>query len=181
MKTGGLGRKKIFVLAEAPGRKEDEQGTQLVGNTGLEFRKSLRRFGINLEQDCWRLNAVNCRPPENRTPKPIEIEACRPLVLRAIRETLPRMILVIGKAAVTSLFGEDWPIDIIGKWVKWRIPYQDLNAWICPTRSFQADRTPLVRRARLSERGNDSRKSVGSCQSTQAMFERTPLRNLIRL
>src|SRR3990167_7733579 len=71
----GEGRKKILVVAEAPGRKEDEKGTQLIGQDGQLLRQTLKQLDIDLDWDCWKTNAVICRPPNNITPKEEQIEA----------------------------------------------------------------------------------------------------------
>lgn len=152
MAVGGRGRKGVMVLAEAPGAQEDAAyaeelrtakaegrepvGTQLIGAAGQRLVKELLRHDINLYEDCWLLNAVNCRPPKNRTPTGVEITACRPRVMRAIRELKPRLILVLGSAGLESLLAHRWFDDSlggIGRWRGWQAPDQELGAWICPT------------------------------------------------
>jgi uracil-DNA glycosylase family 4 len=143
-----------MVIAEAPGREEDaayarevklaEQegrgplGTQLIGNAGKRVAKELMRYNIDLYEDCWLINAVNCRPPKNRTPTTQEITACRPRVLKAIEELKPRFILVLGNVGVESLLAHRWydgegGLGGIGRWRGWQAPDQDLGAWVCPT------------------------------------------------
>lgn len=138
MKMSGEGRKELFILAEAPGAEEDYQGTQLVGKIGAVFQNKLNSFGIDLDKDCWKLNAINCRPTHagnNREPKPIEINCCRPMVEHAIQKTKPKVILLLGNSAVHSLIGHRWKKDLgtISKWRGWAIPDQELKAWIVPT------------------------------------------------
>jgi len=135
MKPTGKGRKGIMVIAEAPGRQEDEQGVQLVGRAGRFFRSVLNEFGVDLDRDCWKTNAVCCRPPRNRKPTNMEIQACRPNVFAAIRQYQPKVILLLGQAAVESVIGQDWGESVgpIGRWVGFCIPSIAHNAWICPT------------------------------------------------
>jgi uracil-DNA glycosylase family 4 len=135
MPVTGKGLKGILVVAEAPGVQEDEQGTQLVGKSGQHLRKILRRLDVDLDRDCWKHNAVCCRPEGNETPNDKQILACRPNVLRAIRELGPRTIILLGTSAVKSVIGSEWKEDVgsIGRWVGWRIPSRTWNAWICPT------------------------------------------------
>jgi len=97
MEIGGDGEKGILVVAEAPGADEDELGTQLVGDAGEHLSAMLERLGIDLHRDCWKVNAVNCRPPGNRTPKDNEIQACRPKVYEALRKQ-PSVVLVLGSS-----------------------------------------------------------------------------------
>jgi len=105
----GTGEKGILVVAEAPGEDEDVRGEQSVGKAGQRLRKELAFHGIDLERDCWKINAVNCRPPEGRAPTPEEIEACRPNVIRAIVEHNPKLILLLGASALSSVVGHSNP------------------------------------------------------------------------
>ena len=68
MPVTGEGRLKILILAEAPGEQEDAQNTQLIGPAGQVLRKTLAGFGVDLDRDCRKTNAVRCRPPGNRRP-----------------------------------------------------------------------------------------------------------------
>lgn len=132
--TGG-GRRKILIVAEAPGAEEDKTGRQLVGAAGQHLRKALERVGVDLEDDCWKTNAVICRPPNNATPEAQKIHYCRPNLDATLRELQPEIIIPLGAVAVAGLIGGHWGNDIgaIGRWVGWQIPSQRLNAWICPT------------------------------------------------
>ena len=134
MAVTGQGRKRILVVAEAPGSEEDVQGTQLVGPTGRLLRKELRRLDVDLDRDCFRTNAVICYPNGKQlTAK--HVKDCRYHLLRTIRELKPEVILLLGGKAVASLIGWLWG-EAPGKmerWAGWKIPSQRLNAWICPT------------------------------------------------
>ncbi len=135
MSTSGKGRKDILILGEAPGRDEDRKGIQFVGNTGRELSHRLKRFGINMRVDCVLDNAIICRPPNNATPTTDQINHCRPTLVKTLEDVQPRIIIPIGGSAVRSLLGHLWRDDVgaIGRWVGWKIPYQRINAWICPT------------------------------------------------
>ena len=153
MEVGGKGKKKILVIAEAPGKTEDIayaraktsfdmfpeegplMGTQLIGEAGKRLEKELRKNGIDLEEDCWKINAVNCRPPSNRTPTGLEIDACRPRVLRAIKELQPVAILAMGAVALQSVFGTRAPVEArwpIGLYRGACIPDQELKIRVFP-------------------------------------------------
>lgn len=135
MKPAGQGLKKILIIAEAPGEKEDSRGEQLIGKSGQRLRKILRKLGIDLDQDCRKINAVNCRPPDNRTPKNREIECCRPNLIKEIEKFQPKIIMPLGGIAIRSLLGHRWHRDLggINKWRGWKIPDRELKSWICPT------------------------------------------------
>jgi len=135
MKPTGKGERRVLIVAEAPGKNEDEQGKQLVGNSGQYLMDLLLRFGVNMRRDCWLTNAIICRPEDNRTPDDKEIQYCRPNLFNTIQELQPEIIIPLGGTAVKSLIGGIWKEDIgaIGRWVGWQIPCQKPNAWICPT------------------------------------------------
>ena len=134
MPITGKGKRGILVIAEAPGRQEDEQNTQLVGLVGQLFRRELHHVGIDLDKDCWKTNAINCRPPNNRKPTSKEIQACRPRVWKMIEEYKPKLILLLGGSALEFFLGHRWKKALGGitKWRGWRIPDRDVKAWVCP-------------------------------------------------
>lgn len=135
MKPYGNFKKGIVCLGEAPGKIEDERGRPWQGKTGRLLNRTLRKFGIDLFEDCLSLNSVNCRPPENRTPTKDEINTCRRYVLKTINnEYSPKLILLLGNSAIYSLIGYRWKKDLGGitKWRGWTIPDQDFGSWICP-------------------------------------------------
>jgi uracil-DNA glycosylase family 4 len=93
-------------------------------------------LGIDLFEDCLNINAVNCRPEGNRTPKNHEIDCCRHVIVsKVIKEYKPDIIVLLGNAAIYSFLGHRWKKDLGGitKWRGWAIPDRDYNAWVCPT------------------------------------------------
>lgn len=136
MEVTGSGRKEILIVAEAPGREEDRKGIQLVGNSGQELMKRLRKIGIDMRKDCWLTNAVICRPPENRTPTKEELTYCSPNLRETIEKLKPAVILTLGIPALKSMLLNIWDFndsDTMTKWAGWRIPMREPNAWLCPT------------------------------------------------
>lgn len=135
MPVSGCGKGKILVIAEAPGRDEDAEGIQLVGNSGSLLADTLDELGIDMRRDCWLDNALICRPPNNKIPKARMIDWCRPHIVETVRELEPEIIVPLGKVACESLFGWLWKGDDIGgimRWVGFTIPDQKTNAWIVP-------------------------------------------------
>lgn len=133
MPVTGKGRKKILVVAEAPGRKEDYKNTQLIGKSGQRLRKSLRKFGIDLDRDCWKTNAVICFP--DGTPTEKQVQYCFPNLKKTVKDLQPDTIIVLGSVSLSSLIGWLWKPKpgAISKWAGWKIPAQKINAWVCPT------------------------------------------------
>ena len=64
MRFSGKGKKKVLIVAEAPGPEEDERNTQLIGKIGQEFREILFKRNLDLDRDFWKINSVNCWPWE---------------------------------------------------------------------------------------------------------------------
>ena len=133
MPVTGEGDRRILIVAEAPGENEDLQGVQLIGRAGQKLRKVLRSMRIDLDRDCWKTNAVICRSVG--TPTKEQILACRPNLLKTIRELKPETIILMGGVAVSSLIGWLWKEEVgeVSRWVGWKIPCQKLNSWLCPT------------------------------------------------
>lgn len=131
----GEGRKGILIIAEAPGRTEDELGVQFVGKAGQLLRSILRDHDIDLDQDCRKDNAIRCRPEGNRTPTSKEIASCRSPVWEDIRSFQPKLILLLGNVAVESFLGHRWKKDLSGinKWRGFVIPDRQSRCWVAPT------------------------------------------------
>ena len=135
MPPTGRGLKKILFVAEAPGELEDRKNTQLIGQAGQLFRKYLRRMNIDLNKDCWKTNAIICRPRDNETPDKNKIIACRPNLMQTIKQYQPNVIVLLGKVAIRSLVSVLWKEDegTVSKWAGYCIPCHAPNAWIIPT------------------------------------------------
>lgn len=135
MQPTGRFQKKILILAEAPGKDEDKQGRQLVGNSGQELERTLSSFGIDMREDCLLTNTLICRPPGNSKPTPEQVYACLPNLLKTIEEYNPVVIIALGGASIYALTRWLHP-DLtqgITAFQGYQIPCQKLNAWICPT------------------------------------------------
>jgi len=135
MPPTGKGRKKILFIAEAPGAEEDRKNMQLVGPSGQFLRKHLKKMEVDLDKDCWKTNAVICFKKNNETPNKKVIEACRPNLMRTIKQYQPNVIVLLGKIAISSLISALWKTDegVVNKWAGYSIPCQSLNAWIICT------------------------------------------------
>lgn len=96
----------LVVIGEAPGRKEDLKGEPFVGKSGSMLDKMLNNV-LELERDqVYILNAVKCRPPDNRDPFPEELLACRAFLDEQLDILKPRFMLSLGRIALLTLFGE---------------------------------------------------------------------------
>ena len=105
MQPTGKGEKKILVIAEAPGKMEDLHGTQLIGQAGQTLRRYLKKYGVDLDRDCWKTNVIICRPANNKTPTSKQINCCRPNLIKTIEELKPEKILLLGSIALQGFSG----------------------------------------------------------------------------
>lgn len=96
-----------LVVGEAPGEQEDRQGQPFVGRSGQLLDAMLSSVSMSRERDVFITNVIKCRPPGNRNPKPEEIAACSPYLMRQIALLKPERILVLGRFAAQTLLGTD--------------------------------------------------------------------------
>jgi uracil-DNA glycosylase family 4 len=123
--TGDEQAKLVFV-GEGPGADEDEQGMPFVGRAGQLLTQMIegtaKKEGIPLlRKDVYICNVVKCRPPENRTPLPDEMEICGQFLFRQLEAIRPKAICALGSTASKALLAtKDGVMRLRGKWHKWR-------------------------------------------------------------
>lgn len=95
----------LMVVGEAPGADEDAQGLPFVGAAGAMLTKMLAAIGLNRTQDVFITNVLKCRPPNNRTPEGVEVDACKRILFAQIALLKPRVFLLLGRVAAHALLG----------------------------------------------------------------------------
>ena len=116
---------KLVFVGEGPGADEDESGLPFVGRAGQLLTQMIEgtasKEGIPLKRaDVYICNVVKCRPPENRTPEPDEMEICGQFLYRQLRTIQPKAICALGSVAAKALVGgRDGVTKLRGKWHKW--------------------------------------------------------------
>jgi DNA polymerase len=117
---------QLVFVGEGPGADEDEQGQPFVGRAGQLLTQMIdgtaRKEGIPItRQDVYICNVVKCRPPENRTPQPDEMEICGQFLFRQIEAIRPKAICALGSTAAKAVLGtKEGVTRLRGKWHKWR-------------------------------------------------------------
>jgi uracil-DNA glycosylase len=101
---GGNIDAKIMLIGEAPGRNEDETGQPFVGMAGKNLDKLLERAGVH-RADVFICNVVKCRPPNNRKPEPVEMDACAHFLQEQIALINPALIICLGGTAARAVLG----------------------------------------------------------------------------
>ena len=94
-------------IGEGPGAEEDVKGEPFVGQAGKLLDNMLASLDIARGNRVYIANAVKCRPPGNRTPEAAEMAACWPYLERQIALLKPKVIVLLGKAAVHAVLHDD--------------------------------------------------------------------------
>ncbi len=94
----------LMFVGEAPGAEEDRQGLPFVGRAGQLLNQMLEEIGLS-RGDVFIANVLKSRPPGNRDPQPLEIEACRPYLFEQVRLIEPTVICTLGNFATKLLSG----------------------------------------------------------------------------
>ena len=104
--VGDTAAEWLFV-GEAPGAEEDARGEPFVGQAGRLLDNMLASLGMSRERNVYIANVLKCRPPNNRTPEPLEVEACRPYLERQVTLLAPKLIVALGRSAASLLLASD--------------------------------------------------------------------------
>jgi uracil-DNA glycosylase family 4 len=104
----GVGNRRAdwLIIGEAPGAEEDRQGEPFVGRAGQLLNQMLRAIGLPRET-VFIANVLKSRPPGNRDPKPEEVAACLPYLIRQIALLQPKLMLAVGRIAAQNLLATD--------------------------------------------------------------------------
>ena len=108
-------------IGEGPGAEEDARGEPFVGVAGKLLDAMLAAIELKRGENVYIANAVKCRPPGNRTPEAAEMAACAPYLRRQIALIEPRLIVLLGRAAVHAVLGEEGSLaSLRGKILSYR-------------------------------------------------------------
>jgi len=130
IKVSGEGRKEILIINSFPTPEEDEYNATIIGEAGKILQKALASINVSLSRDCWKMHSVSCKPPMGRIPSHKEIKCCHPNVEKAIRTLKPKLVLLLGPIAITSLFGENFSNRKIDRWRSYEIPDSKSNCFV---------------------------------------------------
>jgi uracil-DNA glycosylase family 4 len=117
---------KLVFVGEGPGADEDAQGIPFVGRAGQLLTQMIegtaKKEGIPLlRKDVYICNVVKCRPPENRTPEPDEMQTCGQFLTRQLLSIRPKAICALGSTAAKYLTGSKEGVTRMrGNWYKWK-------------------------------------------------------------
>jgi uracil-DNA glycosylase len=154
----------VLLIGEAPGADEDRIGKPFVGRAGQLLDRMLAAIGLD-RAGVQITNVIYWRPPGNRKPTAAEIASCLPFVFRHIVLSRPKVLVLAGGTAASSLLDTGEGITRLrGRWVDLAVPGLDAPlpalpmfhpAFLLrsPERKREAWRDLLALKAKLDELG----------------------------
>jgi len=94
----------IMIVGEGPNQKEDELGKPFVGDAGQLLNKMLSAINID-RKNVYITYVVNYRPPNDRRPEQAEIYRYSEFLREHISIVEPKILILMGSAAMEALFG----------------------------------------------------------------------------
>ncbi len=149
MEPSGTETPNVYVLGEGPGRVEDSAGEPFVGLSGKLLKTTFQQCIAEADHDDWDNfvdideqvkefirfnNTVRNRPTTdkggNRAPTWVEIECCRPSVVRDIEKTKPKIIVGTGAIPLNWVLGKTTLCKKISQWRGRRFPVK-IGSHVC--------------------------------------------------
>ena len=121
----GIFKSAAMLVGEAPGASEDARGIPFCGKSGELLDNMLKSIELYRKKNVYITNTVFWRPPANRQPTTEEVEICRPFVEKHIALSSPKLLILVGSTASTSLLGKHLQISKIRQ-----IYYQYNNCYL---------------------------------------------------
>ena len=114
--SDGNPNSKVMLIGEAPGEVEDKMGQPFKGEAGKLLDKMLNAIELNRE-NVYLTNVIFWRPPGNRKPTEEEINKCLPFVKKHIDIIKPKILVLVGATAASTILNiESGITQIRGKW-----------------------------------------------------------------
>lgn len=129
----------VFMLGEAPGGKEDQEGRPFCGQAGGILDDFLALAQLKREE-VYISNVVKCRPTRpskrgiygdyaNRKPTAEEIKTCSPWLELELRLLKPKLLVTLGGVPLSYVMGQNAAVGKFhGKAFYWR----KLGVWVYP-------------------------------------------------
>jgi uracil-DNA glycosylase family 4 len=97
----GTNKPIIYILGEYPELEDDSKGKPFTGNNGLLLKDILHKVCSNLGYSNYaeitRYNlCIRCGTKDNKKPTQLEVECCKPSLIKDIEETKPLIIFGLG-------------------------------------------------------------------------------------
>jgi len=116
----------LLFVGEAPGQDEDLQGEPFVGRSGQLLDRMLHAIGMDRD-NVYMMNSIKCRPPNNRDPRPDEVQACKLWFEQQLDIIQPKMICLLGRVAAQTVLKTDDTLGALrGSWHE----FQGIPVWV---------------------------------------------------
>ncbi len=116
----------LLFVGEAPGQEEDLQGEPFVGRAGHLLDRMMHAIGLDRD-NVYIMNTIKCRPPNNRDPRPDEVQACNLWFEQQLDMIQPKMICLLGRVAAQTVLNRDETLGALrGHWHD----YQGIPVWV---------------------------------------------------
>jgi len=112
---------EVMFIGEGPGFNEDRSGRPFVGQAGKLLEQLLSTIGVQ-RRKVFIANVVKHRPPNNRDPLPVEMEACGAYLDEQIRVIEPRVIVTFGRFSLNKFLPGEYISQVHGlaRYVNWK-------------------------------------------------------------
>ena len=94
---------RVLLIAQSPGKVEDEKNKMFVGPSGKIFNELLEHAGISRET-IYLTNLIKCMLPNSRRPSQDEIKQCTGYLDKEIEWIQPKLIVPLGFHATRYIF-----------------------------------------------------------------------------
>lgn len=108
----------VFIIGEAPGRNEDEEGKGFIGKAGDLLWKELFKYSLTRRQ-FHVTNTCRCYPGNIKTPNSFHIAACSKWLDKEIEKTGTRLCLALGNIALKYFKDQDGGITKLCGTTEW--------------------------------------------------------------
>ena len=114
---------RVMIIGEAPGRDEDREGRPFVGKAGQLLDRMLGAIGMDRRADdpaqaVYITNVLPWRPPQNRDPKPEEIQMLLPFLRRHVELVQPDLVVLMGNISCQAGLGKRGITRLRGQWTE---------------------------------------------------------------
>ncbi len=86
---------RILMIAQSPGKVENQTGRMFTGPTGKVFDRLLANAGVK-RADFYLTNLIKCMLVKSRDPSREQLDKCTPFLIREIELISPEVIIPLG-------------------------------------------------------------------------------------
>ena len=104
----------LLMIGENPGKEEELWGKPFVGRAGAVLSRMLNKVSLNRSK-IYITNSIKQRRPDGSTPLFQEVLLHRPYLLQEIKAVKPKVIVLLGKTALSALYAHQYNLAVFRK------------------------------------------------------------------